>query len=634
MPFVHLHTHSHYSLLDGLAKIDQLVAKAVEHNMPALALTDHGAMYGSIEFYQACLKAGIKPIIGLEAYVAPNGMTNKRPRIDDKRHHLVLLAQNEAGYKNLIKLTTKAHLEGYYYKPRIDWETLTGHKDGLIVLSACLAGEIPGLILNGQPDKARATALKYQETFGPDNFYLEVQRHPAILQQEPVNQALFKIGQELGIDVVATNDIHYASQEDAVAQDTLLCIQTNRKIQETDRMKMSGDDFYFKSPAYIKDQFKDHPEVIDNTLKIAGLCNLELKFGQVTLPYFEVPSGETGHSYLKKLAVEGLKKRYNINYHQPLSGDKEILDRFEYEMSVIEKTGFAPYFLIVQDFVNWAKDQGITVGPGRGSAAGSLVSYATNITNIDPLKYDLLFERFLNPERISMPDIDLDFADTRRDEVIRYVESKYGQDKVAQIITFGTMAARGAIRDAGRALDLPYAYCDQVAKMIPMGHKLNQALEISTDLKALYQGDQDCRTLIDRARKLEGVARHTSTHACGVLITKDSLDNYVPLQYSSTHDQALVSQYSLHPIEDLGLLKMDFLGLKNLTILENAVEIVEKVRGLKVNLDKIPVDDQKTFQLLQRGETTGVFQLESSGMRRYLIQLKPNDFEDIIAMIS
>ncbi|HLD27230.1 MAG TPA: DNA polymerase III subunit alpha, partial [Patescibacteria group bacterium] len=626
--FVHLHTHSHYSLLDGLPKIPELVKKAKEFGMPALALTDHGSMYGVIEFYQQCKKQGIKPIIGEEFYLAPNSRFDKKGGLEEKSFHLILLAKNQAGYKNLLKLTSRAHLEGFYYKPRIDWELLTEHHEGLIASTACLQGEVPRAILSGNLAKAEELILKYKSTFGDDNFYLELQHNPNIPDQATVNDQLVEFSKKLNLPLIATNDVHYLNPDDAEAQDILLCIQTKKKQAETDRMTMLGEDFSFTSPEKMKAAFAHLPQALANTLKIAEQCNLEIELGKVLLPYFAVPNGQTADDYLTSLCEQGLKKRYGD------SPAAEVKERLNYELSVIKKTGFASYFLIVQDFVNWAKNHEIVVGPGRGSAAGSIVAYLSNITNIDPIAFELIFERFLNPDRITMPDIDLDFADTKRDQVIAYVSEKYGEDQVAQIITFGTMAARAAVRDVGRALGISYAYCDRVAKMIPMFTNLDDALTNVTDLKQIYDDDPQAKNLIDFAKKLEGVARHSSTHACGVLITPDRLDNHVPVQHASTDDNSNVSQYSLHPIEDLGLLKMDFLGLKNLTIIETALEIIAKTAGQKINIDEIPPNDARAFQLLKKGQTIGVFQLESSGMKRYLVQLEPTNIEDIIVMIS
>ncbi len=627
MSFVHLHTHSHYSLLDGLAKIDGLVKKAKDSGMPALALTDHGVMYGLIEFYQKAKKAGIKPILGVEAYVARNGHTNKRPRIDDAPYHLVLLAKNIEGYKNLIKLTTIAHLDGFYYKPRVDHELLEKYHDGIIALSACLVGEVPRNYINNDDNKAKEAALRYQQIFGKGNFYLEVQHHPTISRQDVVNKKIFQLGKELEIPIVATCDIHYLDKEDDYAQDVLICIQTKKTLADTDRMSYMGEDFSMPTPEQMAQRWANHPEVLKNTLEVADKCNVELELGKTQLPYFEVPKGQTDIGYLSDICQKNLNERFGQNI------SKEINDRLAYELGIIEKTGFASYFLIVADFINWAKNNEIVVGPGRGSAAGSLVAYLANITNIDPLKYNLIFERFLNPERISMPDIDSDFADTRRDEVIDYISKKYGQDHVAQIITFGTMAARAAIRDVGRVMGLPYAYCDKASKLIPMFMSLNKAAETIPELQDMMQ-EPDGRRLIEIAKKLEGCARHASTHACGIVVTPDSMNSYIPRQRSSQNENEITTQYEMHAVEDLGLLKIDLLGLKNLTIIENTLEILKKARGLEIKIDNIPLDDKKTFNLLQKAETTGVFQLESSGMKRYLKQLMPTELEDIIVMVS
>jgi DNA polymerase-3 subunit alpha len=652
MNFTHLHTHSHYSLLDGLAKPEELLQKTKEQGLSALALTDHGVMYGAIEFYQKAIELGIKPIIGIETYVAPNGMLMKQSKTDAKPYHLVLLAKNKEGYRNLIKLVTRAHLEGFYYKPRVDLDLLKKHHEGLVALSACLEGEIPREIVSKNLDFAAKKALEYQKIFGKGNFYLELQHHPSIEKQAIVNDGLIKISKKYNIPLVATNDTHYLNSEDDKIQDILLCIQTQRKVADQDRLSMLGDDFSLKSPKEMEKAFHDVPQALENTVKIAESCNLKLELGKTKLPEFKVPEGFNVNSYLRKLCLDGLKRKYpSINFQFLISNfqsnpkskisnpnnsvyEKTITNRLSYELSVIEKTGFAAYLLIVSDFVNWAKNNKIVVGPGRGSAAGSLVSYLLNITEIDPIKYDLLFERFLNPERISMPDIDLDFADDRRDEVIEYVKKKYGENRVAQIITFGTMAARAAVRDCGRVLSLPYDFCDRVAKLIPMMMSLSEALKKSFELKELYDSDPEAKKLIDYAKKLEGVARHASTHACGVVITPDDISNHIPRQHASQNDQTVVTQYGMHAVEDSGLLKMDFLGLKNLTIIQNAIRIIRKTCEINLDIQKIPLDDLKTFKLLKQGCTTGVFQLESSGMKRYLKQLLPSELENIIAMVA
>lgn len=625
MSFVHLHTHSHYSLLDGLGQIDNLIKKAQECGMSALAITDHGVMYGAIEFYKKAKKAGIKPIIGVEAYVARNGHLNKRAKIDERPYHLILLAKNEQGYKNLVKLTTIAHLDGFYYKPRIDFELLKQYHEGIICATACLAGELATHILGGNLDQARDMIKAYQQLFGPENFYLEVQHHPNLPKQQQVNEAIFQLSAELGTPVIATNDIHYPNKDDDYAQDVLLCIQTKKVLSDTDRMSYIGFDLSFRNEQEMAGSFADHPEVIENTVKVAELCNLELQLGKTILPHFVLPEGVSTDDYLRQLAEQGLSDRFG----QQIA--PEARERMDYELSVIAKTGFAGYFLIVSDFIRWAKDNGVIVGPGRGSAAGSLVSYLIRITDIDPIKYKLLFERFLNPERISMPDIDTDFADLRRDDVLRYVSDRYGKDHVAQIITFGTMAARNAIRDVGRVMSLPYNYCDRVAKLIPMFTKLDKAIETVPELKEILS-EPDGQKLLATAKRLEGVCRHAGTHACGVVITPEPIDNYAPRQYGS--NESIVVQYEGHSVEDLGLLKMDFLGLSNLTIIEQTLEIIQKIHGTEIDIGQIPLDDKKSFKLFQDGKTTGVFQFESAGMKRYLKQLLPNDLEDIIAMVA
>jgi len=635
MKFTHLHVHSHYSLLDGLAKIDDLVNRAKELGMDSLALTDHGVMYGAVEFFIKAREAGIKPIIGCEMYVAPNGIENKNnTKLDKTRYHLTLLAKDNQGYKNLMELVTIAHLEGFYYKPRIDMKILKDHSKGLIGMSGCAQGEISQNIINGNYEEAKKKALEYEEIFGKGDFYLEIQDHPNFEDQKKSNNGMQKIFKETGIPLVATGDIHYAKPEDKETQDILLCIQTNRKVQEKDRMNLMDFNLSMRPTQEIEKSFQETPQAISNTQEIAAKCNVEIKLGETQLPFFEVPKEFTDTTYLRHLTKKGLKERY------PKEEDitKEHLDRMEYELSIIEKMGFPSYFLIVQDFTNWAKEQGIIVGPGRGSAAGSFVSYLIGITNIDPIKYDLLFERFLNPERISMPDVDMDFADDRRDEVLEYVRRKYGYDHVAQIITFGTMAARAAIRDAGRALGYAYDYCDKTAKLIPMFSTIEQTLENVPEFKTFYNSEKEAKKLIHSAKKLEGVARHASMHACGVVITKEPVTFYSPLQKITGKEDGVVTQYASSTkssyVEKIGLLKMDFLGLKNLTIIQDTLNIIKKTKGIDIDIEEIPLEDSATYQLLQEAKTTGVFQLESSGMKRYLKQLKPNNLEDVIAMVA
>ncbi|MFH0930165.1 MAG: DNA polymerase III subunit alpha, partial [Candidatus Moraniibacteriota bacterium] len=631
--FTHLHVHTHYSLLDGLAKVDDILDRAKELGMDSLAITDHGVLYGAIEFYMKAKEKGIKPIIGCEMYVTAGDYLSKNNTQEDKtRYHLILLAKNEKGYKNLMKLISIAHLDGFYYKPRINRVLLRKYAEGLIGLSACAEGEVPSAAASGNMEKAERLALEYREIFGKGDFYLELQHHPKFPKQALANQGLIEIARKHNLPLVATNDIHYVNKEDAGIQDILLCIQTNKKVTETNRMNLMDFELYLKSPEEMAEHFKDIPEVLSNTQEIADKCNLEIKLGETQLPYYDVPEGFTDETYLLKLTQEGLKKRFGNRVTD------EHRKRMDYELSVIKKTGFASYFLIVQDFVNWARSQGIVVGPGRGSAAGSFVSYLIGITDIDPIKYDLLFERFLNPERISMPDVDMDFADNRRAEVLDYVRKRYGDDHVAQIITFGTMAARAAIRDAGRALGIPYDFCDKTAKLIPMFSGISEALTQVKEFSDLYKSGSDAKKLIDSAGRLEGVVRHASMHACGVVITKDPVTEYTPLQRIIGKEEGMVTQYSSSTkssfIEKIGLLKMDFLGLKNLTIIQNTLRIVKKTAGKDILISDIPLDNKKTFALLQKAQTTGVFQLESSGMKRYLKLLKPNVFEDIIAMVA
>ncbi|MEK7600816.1 MAG: DNA polymerase III subunit alpha [Patescibacteria group bacterium] len=641
MRFTHLHTHSHYSLLDGLSKVDAIVSRVKEAGMDSVAITDHGVMYGAIEFYKKATKAGVKPIIGCEMYITSGSRHDKRAGIDDQRYHLILLAETNEGYQNLIKLVTAAHLEGFYYKPRIDKEILRQHSKGLIGLSACLAGEISRALTGNDYPAACAKAREYEDIFGKGNFFIELQQHTSIPDQNMVTPQLVRLARDLNIPMVATQDSHYTHHHDQEAHDILLAVQTGNKLDDKDRFSMNQDDFSLLTAEEMREKFLPLGEDVvqaafENTAQIADRCSLTIEIGKTQLPSFPLPDGYTDtFAYLSELVAQGVRRRFGETERA------DVTERITYEMGVIKETGFASYFLIVQDFVNWAKRQGIIVGPGRGSAAGSLVAYVLSITNIDPLHYNLLFERFLNPARISMPDIDLDFADHRRDEVLHYVSEKYGKDHVAQIITFGTMAARGSIRDTGRALGLSYDFCDRVAKMIPFnpnagGDKTGQlakALESVAELKEAYDKDPDIKRLIDSAAKLEGVARHASTHACAVVITPKPLTEYLPLQ-QGTNEGDIITQYEMHAVEDLGLLKMDFLGLANLTIIEHALTMIKERHGVTIDIDALPLDDAKAFRLLQEAKTTGVFQLESAGMKRYLKELRPTTVEDIIAMCA
>ncbi len=628
MKFTHLHVHSHYSLLDGLSKIDDLVDHVKKMGMDAVALTDHGVLYGAVEFAQKAEKKGIKPIIGCEFYVAVDSMDQKRPGIDDKRYHMILLAKNATGYRNLVKMVSNAHLEGFYYKPRIDEDLLTQYSEGIIALSGCIQGKIPQFIIKKKEKEAEEIALKYQNIFGEGNFYLELQSHPNIKDQAIANKGMIEISKKTGIPLVATNDCHYLKAEDNEAQDILMLINTGAKADDPERLSLKDCDLSMESAEDMAKKFKDVLEAVENTQKIKDACNFQFEFDNIKLPHFPLPKEKTTEEYLRELTLLGLKNK--CKEHDP----EKVMKRIDYELEVINKTGFSSYFLIVQDLVNWSKGNNIVVGPGRGSVGGSLVSYLLNITDIDPLKYDLLFERFLNPERISMPDIDLDFTDRRRDEVICYVSELYGHDRVAQIITFGTMAARAVIRDVGRALGLSYSYCDGIAKMIPLGLSLEETIEKVAEFRQMYKTDSKIRDFIDLAKKLEGVARHASTHACGVVISKDPLDDIVPLQHSTNNEGSTVTQYEMKSVESLGLLKMDFLGLKNLTIIEDTLSKIYAINKEKIDIGKLPLDDKKTYEILQRGETIGIFQLESGGMQRYLKQLKPTEFEDIIAMVA
>ncbi|MFY9484376.1 MAG: DNA polymerase III subunit alpha [Patescibacteria group bacterium] len=626
MAFVHLHVHSHFSLLDGLAKVPDLINKAKEMGQEAIALTDHGAMYGVIEFYRAAQAAEIKPIIGAEIYIAPRAMTDKEPKLDTRPYHLTVLAKNEQGYRNLMKLVSEGHLTGFYYKPRIDKALLRKHAEGLIALSGCPAAEIPRLLQEGNYQRAKVIANNYITIFGQENFFFEIQPHPEIPEQALTNKGILKLSEELKIPLVATNDTHYINLKDKQAHEVLLAIQTGRDIDDQTRLTMQATDLHLASEQEMRGKLPDLPQAIENTVKVAELCNLTLPFGQLILPHFEVPTKQNALDYLRTQVEKGFAIRYG-------KGTSAIRERLEYELEVIGKTGFAEYFLIVADIVNWAKGRDIWVGPGRGSAAGSIVSYCLNITDLDPIHYRLLFERFLNPERIAPPDIDLDFADDRRDEVIAYIVKKYGHDRVGQIITFGVMKARLATRDVTRALGYPYALGDRIAKLVPFGSDLEQGIKQVPELMALYNQDPSAKKVIDMSFQLEGVVRHASTHAAGVVISKEPLVNYTPLQRSTT-GEGITTQYSMYDVEAIGLLKMDILGLTNLTILKRCRDFVERYYGVTLELKNIPLDDKETYRLLSSAETIGVFQLESDGMRRYIKELKPTNIEDIMAMIS
>ena len=623
--FVHLHVHTEYSLLDGANRIKKLIKRAVELGMKSIAITDHGVMYGVVDFYKEAVNNGIKPILGCEVYMAERSRFDKQPGVDSDPGHLVLLAKNMDGYKNLMKIVSIGFTEGFYYRPRVDMEVLEKYSDGLIALSACLSGDIPKALLRNDYEKARKIALKYNEIFGQDNFYLELQAN-GIKEQNLVNQKLIKLSRETGIPVIATNDAHYLRKEDARTHEILLCIQTGKSINDEDRMTFSTDEVYLKSAEEMRQLFRNIPEAVENTLKVAERCNVELDFSQRHLPEFKAPEGKDPYEYLKELCMDGLARLY---------GDKkdEYTERLEYELSVIKHMGYVDYFLIVWDFIKYAKDNGIMVGPGRGSAAGSLVAYCLGITNIDPIKYNLLFERFLNPERISMPDIDIDFCYERRGEVIDYVVRKYGKDRVAQIITFGTMAARAAIRDVGRALDIPYNEVDAIAKMVPfqIGMTIDKALEINPELRKRYESDAIIADLIDTARQLEGMPRHASTHAAGVVISKEPIVNYVPLQ---KNEGSITTQFPMGTLEELGLLKMDFLGLRTLTVIRDALDLIKKNHGVEIDIDSLEMDDPEVFKMIGEGKTSGVFQLESAGMTQFMKELQPSSLEDIIAGIS
>ena len=651
MAFTHLHVHTEYSLLDGSNKITEYVKRVKELGMDSAAITDHGVMYGVIDFYKACKAEGIKPILGCEIYVAPNSRFDKElTGGEDRYYHLVLLAENNKGYDNLMRIVSRGFTEGYYYKPRVDMEILNEFHEGIIALSACLAGEVQRYIQKGLVEEAKKSALKYRDCFGEGNFFLEMQDH-GLPEQRMVNTTLMQMSRELGIPLVVTNDVHYTYADDVKPHDILLCIQTGKKLADEDRMRYEGGQYFVKSEEEMKGLFPYAWEAVENTQRIADRCNVEIEFGVVKLPHFEVPDGYDSWSYLNKLCYDGLKERYGKKQKEGDSPDDFIFDenapagdtgqtlkeRLDYELGVIRTMGYVDYFLIVWDFINYAKSNGIMVGPGRGSAAGSIVSYALKITNIDPIKYNLLFERFLNPERISMPDIDIDFCFERRQEVIDYVSRKYGSDKVVQIVTFGTLAAKGVIRDVGRVMDLPYAYVDSLAKMIPkipnaLNITIDQALQINPELRKMYETDDQVKELIDMSKRLEGLPRHTSMHAAGVVICSQPAEELVPLSRGA--DGSVTTQFTMTTIEELGLLKMDFLGLRTLTVLRDAVDLIEKDKGIHIDIDHLDFDDKKVFASLGSGRTDGVFQLESGGMKSFMKELKPENLEDIIAGIA
>ena len=627
MKFTHLHVHTEYSLLDGSNKINEYVARVKELGMDSAAITDHGVMFGCIDFYKAAKAAGIKPILGCEVYVAPGSRFDKEMGKEENRYyHLVLLAENQEGYQNLIKIVSLGFVDGFYYKPRVDKEILEKYHEGIIALSACLAGEVARTVTRGFYEEAKAAALSYEKIFGKGNFFLELQDH-GIPEQKHVNQQLLRMSRETGIQLVVTNDVHYTYDTDAEAHDILLCVQTGKRLQDEDRMRYEGGQYYVKSPEEMQELFPYIPEALENTHKIAERCKVEIEFGVTKLPKFDVPKGYTAWKYLNRLCFEGLQERYP-------ECTEDLKERLNYELGVIKNMGYVDYFLIVWDFIRYARDHDIMVGPGRGSAAGSLVAYTLGITKLDPIRYNLLFERFLNPERVSMPDIDVDFCFERRQEVIDYVVEKYGKDRVVQIVTFGTMAARGVIRDVGRVMDLPYAQCDSIAKMIPqeLNITIDKALKINPELSKLYNTDETVKKLINMSRRLEGLPRHTSMHAAGVVISQKPVMEYVPLSRAS--DGSLVTQFTMTTLEELGLLKMDFLGLRTLTVIQNAARLVERDKGIVLDMDHIDYEDQKVYAMLGAGKTEGVFQLESGGMTNFMKELKPGSLEDIIAGLS
>lgn len=629
MAFAHLHVHTEFSLLDGSNKIKEYVRYVKELGMDSAAITDHGVMYGVIDFYKAAKEAGINPVIGCEVYVAPHSRFDRElTGGEDRYYHLVLLAENNTGYANLVKIVSKGFTEGYYYRPRVDLELLEQYHEGIIALSACLAGEVPRYIQKGLVDEAKKAALRYQAIFGKDNYFLELQDH-GIPAQQSVNSVLLRMSKELDIPLVATNDVHYTYAEDAQPHDVLLCLQTGKKVADEDRMRYEGGQYYVKSEEEMKGLFPYAWEAVENTQRIADRCHVEIEFGHYKVPHYDAPEGYDSWSYLNKLCQDGMKERYPED-------DGTLQERLHYELDTIKNMGFVDYFLIVWDYINFCRENGIAVGPGRGSAAGSIVSYCLKITNIDPIKYSLLFERFLNPERVSMPDIDVDFCFERRQEVIDYVGRKYGGDRVVQIVTFGTMAAKGVIRDVGRVMDLPYAYVDRIAKMIPteqnQGVSIDRALEMNPEFKSLYEEDAEVHSLIDMCRRLEGLPRHTSMHAAGVVICPEAADEFVPLSRGA--DGSITTQFPMTTIEELGLLKMDFLGLRTLTVIQNAVRLVEESKGIAIDIDHIDYDDKAVLASLGTGRTDGVFQLESGGMKSFMKELKPQSLEDVIAGIS
>lgn len=631
MSFVNLHGHSHFSLLDGFGSPRDIVLRAKELNYPAVALTDHGVTYGLIELYKEGKSEGVKPILGCEMYIARRSRFDKEAKVDNKPYHLTVLAKNYVGYQNILKLTSKAHLEGFYYKPRVDYDLLREHREGLIVCSGCVASHLSQAILS-EDEKAVAEIVQmYIDIFGKENYFLEMQDHPLMEAQGIINERVKKLVKEYGLSLVVTCDSHYPRPTDSEAHDILLCIQTGSTVNTEERMRYPGD-YSIRDVNELREIFKDTPQAIENTLKIADLCNVELKFGKNLIPSFETPNGQKVDEYLRDSCFKGLKQHFG-----PAEAPPSYLERLEYELKTVHEMGFDTYFLIVADFVNYARERGIVVGPGRGSAAGSIIAWSLKITDVDPIKYGLFFERFLNPERVSMPDIDIDFSDHRRGEVLDYVVSKYGRDNVAQILTFGTMAPRAAVRDVGRALGYPYAEVDLLSKSVPppiLGQHipLNDSIKNDPELKKLYQENSRYKVLLDYARKLEGTVRHVGTHACAVVIAEKPLTDYTALQFGASGGGEIVTQYSMKPLEDLGLLKMDFLGLRNLTIIEKTAQIVKRTKGIEVNIESVPMDDKASFELLQRGDTTGVFQLESGGIKRYLKDLKPTKFDDIVAM--